>query len=453
MSETIKTTNPYNESVLNEYKIDDQKSVDQALIDSMTAFKDWKTVSSKEKASLLLKAAEVLESDISCAELITKEMGKPLKESKAEILKCALVCRHYAEIAQESLQDRVIDENSFVTYQPLGPILAVMPWNFPFWQVFRFLAPTLFAGNVALLKHASNVTGSALAIEEILLKAGFPKGVFKTLVLPSKDVESLIKDFRIRGVSFTGSTEVGRKIAAWSGESLKPSLLELGGNDAYLIHEDYDLKTALKVVVDGRFSNTGQSCIAAKRVFVPEDKKDEAVGLLKEILNSLKFGDPSDETTSLGTLAKREFKEELDSQVKKAIEHGAEYTLLKEAPRSSKAFLDCGLLTNINSKNPIKDEELFGPVLSLYTYKSVDEAIEVANSSSFGLGGAVFSNDLDWAKEVASTQLESGSVFINQKVSSNPLLPFGGIKNSGYGRELSNEALFAFVNVKSVSIK
>ena len=452
MSKSIKTTNPFNNETISEYEIFDKKKIEECLQLSIDSFKEWKDTSFEERSKLLTQASEILEKSDKYAKIISEEMGKPISESKAEVKKCAKVCRYYAEKAKSVLKDRHISEDSFVTYQPLGPILAVMPWNFPFWQAFRFLAPTLSAGNVALLKHASNVTGSALCIEEILLEAGFPKGVFQTLVVPSSEMEEIIKDFRVRGVSFTGSTEVGRKIGAWAGESLKPSILELGGNDPYIVCEDYDLTKALEVVVDGRFSNTGQSCIAAKRVFVHESKKEEAIKILKNILSDFKHGDPIDDETTLGTLAKAEFKKDLNDQIDKAKEYGARYEVLLEAPKDSYApFFDCGLLVDMDSKNPMSDEEIFGPVLSMYTYNNLEEAFKEANRSHFGLGGAVFSNDMKWAKEVGVRSIESGSVFINKKVASDPVLPFGGVKNSGYGRELSEDTLFEFVNVKSVS--
>jgi succinate-semialdehyde dehydrogenase/glutarate-semialdehyde dehydrogenase len=382
------------------------------------------------------------------------EMGKPLPQGKAEVEKCAIGCDHYARSAAEYLAvEEVATEarRSYVRYDPLGPVLAVMPWNFPLWQVFRFAAPALMAGNVGLLKHASNVTGCALAIEDVFTTAGAPAGAFQVLVVSSARVGEVIDAPQVRAVTLTGSTPAGRDVASRAGRALKKTVLELGGSDPYLVLEDADVESAAETCVTSRLINSGQSCIAAKRFLVVEPVRKRFEDLFVEKMRARKMGDPR-ESPDVGPLARRDLREGLHRQVTASVERGARLRLGGVVPPGPGAFYPPTVLTEVGKGMPAFDEETFGPVAAIVPVRDEDEAVRLANDSPFGLGSAVFTADLDRAERVAA-RLEAGNVFVNTLVQSDPRLPFGGVKESGYGRELSRHGIHEFVNAKTVYVK
>ncbi|PSP14288.1 MAG: NADP-dependent succinic semialdehyde dehydrogenase [Cyanobacteria bacterium SW_11_48_12] len=388
--------------------------------------------------------------------LITTEMGKPIKSAIAEIEKCAWVCRYYAEQAGEFLADvpaSTSARQSFVRYQPLGAILAVMPWNYPFWQVFRFVAPNLMAGNVGLLKHASNVPECALAIEEILRQAGFPEGTFQSLLIGSEQIETILADDRVQGATFTGSEPAGSSLAAAAGKHIKKTVLELGGSDPFIVLESADLEAAASTAVTARMLNSGQSCIAAKRFIVAEAIADEFQQRLVEKFQALKLGDPSQEDTEIGPLATPQILQDLERQVQATVEGGAKVLIGgKSNSDSAGNFYPPTILTDIPSGTPSDNEELFGPVALLYRVENIEEAIALANATPYGLGASAWTNQAP-ERDRLIKELEAGAVFINSLVKSDPRLPFGGIKHSGYGRELGYPGIHEFVNVKTVWIE
>ncbi|MDH3745937.1 MAG: NAD-dependent succinate-semialdehyde dehydrogenase, partial [Acidobacteriota bacterium] len=388
------------------------------------------------------------------------EMGKPVREGRAEVEKCARVCRFYAEQAAEFLAPQTIEtdaKTSFVTFEPLGPVLAVMPWNFPFWQVFRFIAPHLTAGNVGLLKHASNVPGCALAIEEVMREAGYPEGVFQTLLIGSRRVAGLIEDKRVRAVTLTGSTPAGRAVAAKAGECLKKTVLELGGSDPYVILADADLELAVNQCVTSRLINCGQSCIAAKRFIVTPENLEEFERRVVEAMVSKRVGDPLDASTDIGPMARSDLRDELHQQVVASVAAGARCLLGGEKPEGDGdgdgAYYPPTVLTDVRPGMAAYDDELFGPVAAILPAKSDKDAIRIANDSCFGLGAAVFTADLEKGVRIAARELEAGSCFVNAFVRSDPRLPFGGIKESGFGRELGSFGTYEFVNIKTVCVR
>jgi len=451
-----KSINPYNEKEIKSYPIQGKRKLKSIIKDADVTFQDWRNSSMDDRVKKMKKVGRTLSKNKQAyAELITLEMGKPISEAISEIEKCANVCEFYAEQAPKFLKNKAIKteaQKSFVTYQPIGVILAVMPWNFPFWQVLRFAAPTLMAGNTAILKHASNVSGCALKIQEIFEDAGFPKGAFTTVLTPSKNVESMIENPLIKAVSLTGSGPAGSAVAETAGKNLKKSLLELGGNDAYLVLEDADLKVALDKSVASRMVNAGQSCIGAKRIIVVESVYDEFLKMMKAELKKYKIGDPRKKATKTGPMARMDLRDEVHAQVKKSIDAGAELVLGGKIPKRKGAFYSVTLLSKVKSGMPAFDDEIFGPVVSLISAKDTEEAIAMANDSIFGLGAAIFSKDIKKAQRIAAERIEAGSVAINDFVRSNPKLPFGGVKQSGFGRELSKEGILEFVNVKTVVI-
>ncbi|WP_017258678.1 NAD-dependent succinate-semialdehyde dehydrogenase [Pedobacter arcticus] len=453
----IKSINPATDTLIQTYIELSKQEIQQKITATEKAWEKWRKVSYADKAALMLKLATVLKSKKEdLARVMTLEMGKPLKESIAELEKCASVCEYYAENTETFLKDKIVktDANkSYISYQPIGVILAVMPWNFPFWQVFRFLAPNLMAGNCGVLKHASNVSGCALLIEELVLEAGFPENVFSTLLVAGKNVNQIIEHPIIKAVTLTGSTEAGKKVAEKAGSVLKKCVLELGGSDAYLILEDADLEMAAEACVNARLINNGQSCIAAKRFIVIESVLEEFTQLLLTKIKAKKTGDPFDENTDLGPMANKQLRDDLHEQVRKSISLGAKCILGGEIPVGEGAFYPASILTNVKKGMPAFDEELFGPVAVIISADTIDEAINIANDSVFGLGGAVFTKDETKGNEIARNQLQAGSVFVNQGVKSDPRLPFGGIKQSGYGRELGLNGLLEFMNIKTISIK
>lgn len=404
-----------------------------------------------QNISILLKSRKE-----ELARLMALEMGKVMKEGIAEIEKCAWVCEYYAQNAESMLENETIEtqySRSFVSYQPLGTILAVMPWNFPFWQVFRFLAPTLMAGNTAVLKHASNVPGCAMAIEELFREAGFPENVFRTLLVGSKLVENVIRHPAIKAVSLTGSTPAGRSVAAIAGSELKKCVLELGGSDPYIILKDAELEKSAKICATGRLLNAGQSCIGAKRFIVVDEIYFEFLEYFTDEMNQVVFGDPFHPETTMGPLAKKDLRDELHQQVVNSVKSGAEIVLGGEIPNRKGAFYPPTILENVKPGMPAYDEELFGPVASVIRVKDEAEAIKVANDTEFGLGAAIFTRDLKKGENIAEKQLEAGCCFVNDFVKSDPRLPFGGVKTSGYGRELSVNGIKEFMNVKTVVVK
>ena len=453
----IKSLNPSDLQVIKTYNQMQPSEINKIIDLVDKAFEDWKSVPFNSRSKLMLKAADVLKKNKEeYSKLMTLEMGKPINQSRAEVEKCAWVCEYYAENAEKFLSDELITTDaskSFVTFQPLGVVLAVMPWNFPFWQVFRFAAPSLMAGNSGILKHASNVSGCALAIEEVFREAGFPKNLFKTILVPSSEMESVIKNEKIKAVTLTGSVPAGKSVAKTAGLVLKKTVMELGGSDPYVILEDADLEMAVETCVTARLINGGQSCIAAKRFIIVEKIYNEFEKLFVEKMKSKKMGDPFDESSDLGPQASVSLRDDLHKQVEKSIKLGAELLLGGKIPDSKGAYYSPTVLSNVKKGMPAFNDELFGPVAALIKVKDENEAISSANDSIFGLGAAVFTKDIKRGEKIAKEKLQAGCCFVNAFVKSDPRLPFGGIKESGYGRELSAFGIREFVNVKTVYIK
>ncbi len=453
---TINSINPVTGQLVNEYEELTPEAAADIVANVHAAFLDWRRTSFAERAALMRKAANVMRARASVlSRLMAVEMGKPVSAGEAEVKKCALACEFYAENAAGFLApENVATEatKSFAAFNPLGIVLAVMPWNYPFWQVFRFAAPGLMAGNVGVLKHASNVPGCALAIEDIFRDAGFPSNVFRTLLIGSSKVDALIENPLVRAVTLTGSGPAGRKVAAKAGAMLKKTVLELGGSDAYLVLEDADIVLAAAACAKGRLVNSGQSCIAAKRFVVVESVRDEFEKLFVQRMAEAKMGDPLDQTTEYGPIARHDLRDELHRQVEKSIASGARLLLGGKIPQEAGAYYPPTVLTDVRKGMPAYDEELFGPVASIIAVRDEAEAIATANASVFGLGGGVFTRDLTRGERIAADALESGAASVNQTVVSDPRLPFGGIKESGYGRELSKFGIREFVNIKAVSI-
>jgi succinate-semialdehyde dehydrogenase/glutarate-semialdehyde dehydrogenase len=443
--ETIKTFDSLSESQINE-KL--QRAAD--------TFRAYRSTTFDDRERWMLSAAEILESEKhNFARLMTTEMGKPIKGAVGEAEKCAWVCRYYAETAKHHLADKLIETNasrSYVRFQPLGPVLAVMPWNFPFWQVFRFAAPALMAGNVGLLKHASNVPQCALAIEDILRRAGFPNGAFQTLLVGSDAVKRILTDSRVVAATLTGSEPAGRSVASIAGKEIKKTVLELGGSDPFIVMPSARLEEVVTTAVKARTINNGQSCIAAKRFIVGADIYDEFERRFVEQMKALRVGDPLDEATEIGPLATEQILKDVDEQVKTSVAAGA--LILTGGKKLDRAgnYYEPTVLVNIPPNSPASCEEIFGPVAMLFRVNNIDEAIDLANATTFGLGAAAWTSEQN-EQERFSDELEAGSVFINGMVASDPRLPFGGIKNSGYGRELGEFGIREFVNVKTVWVK
>ncbi|MEH1838589.1 MAG: NAD-dependent succinate-semialdehyde dehydrogenase [Nostoc sp.] len=444
--ETLKTFEPLNDTEI------------AAKLDlAAQTFEQYRRTNFSERSQWLQKAADILEQDkAEFAKLMTLEMGKPFKAAIAEVEKCALVCRYYAEHAPDFLADASVktDANqSFVRYQPMGAILAVMPWNFPFWQVFRFAAPALMAGNVGLLKHASNVPQCALAIEDIIRRADFPEGAFQTLLIGAAKVADLMADDRIKAATLTGSEPAGASLAVAAGKQIKKTVLELGGSDPFIVLESADLETAVVTATTARMLNNGQSCIAAKRFIVAEAIADKFEKLLLEKFEALKVGDPMQPDTDLGPLATPGILQDLDQQVQNAISSGGK-VLIGGHPLSNRPgnFYPPTIIIDIPPEAPIAKEEFFGPVALLFRVPDIDAAIKLANDSPFGLGASAWTTNNQESDRLVE-EIEAGAVFINSMVKSDPRLPFGGIKRSGYGRELSIQGIHEFVNVKTVWVK
>jgi succinate-semialdehyde dehydrogenase/glutarate-semialdehyde dehydrogenase len=453
----MEVINPATGEPVKTYDTLTKEELGPAIRASHEAFLSWRNISFAERAQLMRKAAKVLREDADkYAKLMAVEMGKPVRDGRAEANKCAWVCDYYAENAQIFLKPERVQTDatrSFVSYQPLGVVLAVMPWNFPFWQVFRFAAPALMAGNAGVLKHASNVPGCALAIEEVFLKAGFPKNIFSTLLIGSSLVNEVIENPLVMAVTLTGSTPAGRAVASKAGEMLKKTVLELGGSDPYVILGDADLETTVNTCVYSRLINAGQSCIAAKRFIVVESIKEEFEQLYLQKMQVVKMGDPMEETVVVGPQARHDLRDELHRQVEESIKKGAKCLLGGEIPAGKGAFYPPTILINVKKGMPAYDEELFGPVAAIIPVKDEAEAIAAANDSVFGLGSAIFTRDIEKGTKLAEKELQAGSSFVNTFVRSDPRLPFGGIKESGYGRELSHFGIREFVNIKTIFVK
>jgi succinate-semialdehyde dehydrogenase/glutarate-semialdehyde dehydrogenase len=452
---TIRNSNPATGQPLAELAGHDPHEVERRLVRAVAAFERHRRSPFDARAERLLRAATILEGEKQrWGELMTREMGKPIAAAVSEAEKCAWACRHYAEYGAAMLADesRSTDARaSFVRYQPIGPILAVMPWNFPFWQVFRFAAPALCAGNVGLLKHASNVPQCALAIEEILNRAGFDQGEFQALLVPSETVAGIIADPRIRAVTLTGSEGAGSQVGAAAGRALKKSVLELGGSDPFIVMPSADLEKAAATAVTARVINNGQSCIAAKRFIVHERVFDAFAERLVRGLEALVVGDPLDPNTQLGPLATERIREELAEQVQRTVAMGARVLTGGHSLDRPGWYYAPTALTDVPPGSPAFQDELFGPVASLFPARDSNHAVELANATRFGLGASAWTRDPDEQRQFIA-ELEAGLVFINSMVASDPRLPFGGVKASGYGRELDTVGIREFVNIKSVSI-
>jgi succinate-semialdehyde dehydrogenase/glutarate-semialdehyde dehydrogenase len=451
----IATINPATAQTLRTFDALTTAEIDLKIERAAAAFQTYRRTPLAERASAMLRAAEILDTEQAAfGRVMTIEMGKVLKAAGEEAAKCAWGCRFYAENAARLLADEPVKSTateSYVRYQPLGPILAVMPWNFPFWQVFRFAAPALMAGNVVLLKHASNVPQCALLIEEILRRAGFPDGAFQTLLIGSDQVERILGDPRVAGVSLTGSEGAGRQIAGAAGKHIKKAVLELGGSDPFIVMPSADLAAAIETGVKARVVNNGQSCIAAKRFIIAEAVADAFERGFTQKMQALKVGDPLDPATEVGPLATRDVLTDLHDQVHRTVAAGARLLTGGEPLDRPGHYYPPTVLTNIPRDSPARSEEFFGPVASLFRVRDMDEAIRLANETQFGLGSSVWTNDAAERARFAD-DIEAGQVFVNGMVVSDPRLPFGGIKHSGFGRELGAYGIREFVNVKTVWI-
>jgi len=452
---TVRTINPVNNKIIKEYSLETWEEVGGKLKQANVAFHQWKRQSYAQRAAFFMEVANILrENRKDYARQITLEMGKPIQQSIAEVEKCALICEFYAKNGADFLANESIEtefSQSYVTYQPLGTVLQVMPWNFPFWQVFRFAAPALMAGNVTILKHAPNVLGCGELIDEIFNKAGFPKGVFQHLIIDNDLVEDILAEETVQGVALTGSVLAGKAVGALAGENLMECVLELGGSDPFIVLKDADLPNAAKIAIHSRMHNSGQTCISAKRFIVEESVAGEFKELLKKEMDALVIGDPMEEKTKISVLARTDLAEKLQKQVDQSIELGAVVEFSGGHKKGTNCFYPM-LLSNIQKGMPAYEEELFGPVGTFFVVKNSTEAIALANDSIFGLAATVWSENESDAIAVAQ-QLEVGAVAINKLMSSDPRIPFGGIKQSGVGRELGREGILGFVNKKSVVVK
>ncbi|EAZ90192.1 NAD-dependent succinate-semialdehyde dehydrogenase [Crocosphaera chwakensis] len=453
----IATVNPATGETVKIFEPTTADEIEVKLALAETTFRQYRKISLEQRSQWLKAAADILERDQrKLGETMTLEMGKPIKSAIAEAKKCALVCRYYADNAAEFLKDveaQTDASRSFVRYQPLGVILAVMPWNFPLWQVFRFAAPALMAGNVGILKHASNVPQCALAVEAILAEAGFPAGCFQTLLIGASQVESIINDPRVKAATLTGSESAGASLASAAGKQIKKTVLELGGSDPFIVLESADIEAAATTAVTARMLNNGQSCIAAKRFILAESIADQFQSLLVEKFKALKVGDPMNEDTDIGPLANASMLLELNQQVQETVTKGGTILLGGQviSDRPGYFYLPT-ILTDIPADSPGYYDEFFGPVALLFRVKDIDQAIELANDTIFGLGASAWTNE-PAEQDRLIEDIEAGCVFINGMVKSDPRLPFGGIKRSGYGRELSIEGMQEFLNIKTVWIK
>ena len=448
--------NPADGSILRAYEEDGAAEVAGKINAAHEAFLNWRKTSFPQRVEKLRNAAQILTGKKEeYAVLMATEMGKPMRDGRAEVEKCAWVCDYYADNALTALQPEVIETDarrSYITFTPLGVVLAIMPWNYPFWQVFRFAAPALMAGNAAVLKHASNVPGCSLAIEDVFRTAGFPADLFRSILLSSKNANGLIAQANIQAVTLTGSLPAGRTVAAEAGKSVKKAILELGGSDPCLILEDADLEKTVETCVASRLLNSGQSCIAAKRFVVVESVRNRFEDMLVAQMQQKQMGNPLEEGTEIGPQARAELRDDLHRQVVQSIEKGGRCLLGGRIPAGKGAYYPATVLSHVQKGMPAYDEETFGPVAAVIAVKDEAEAIRTANDSPFGLGAAVFTADISRGERIAADELDAGNCFVNAFVKSDPRLPFGGIKQSGYGRELSHFGIKEFVNIKTVYV-
>lgn len=451
------TINPTTEKVIRNFIEDSDDVIDKKIQLSFHEFIEWSNLTIGDRSKLFLNLSEILFSEKQrLSELITIEMGKPIYQSVSEIEKCIWVSKYFAENSAKFLEDIQINteySQSFVSFQPLGVVLAIMPWNFPFWQVFRFAVPTLMAGNTAVLKHSRNTMGCAEEIQNLFERAGFPKGTLVNLVIGSDKAKNVIEDKRISAVTLTGSTQSGREVAKISGYNIKKTVLELGGSDPYIILKDADLKQTVKMCVTSRLINNGQSCISAKKFIVEEDIYNEFIMMFVDEMKKQVIGNPLDETTTVGPLARKDLQLELALQVQRSIDKGCKLLLGGKITNTQGFFYPPTILTNVTPGHSVFDEETFGPVAAVVRAKDENDAIMLANTSNYALGAAIFTSDVEKGKQIAKNKLQAGSCFVNDFVKSDPRLPFGGIKDSGYGRELSVFGIREFVNIKTVCVK
>ncbi len=457
MSQQITSINPATGKEIASYEIYDEKKVENSLKTARKIFEEWRQLPFSKRAVVLKNIAkEIRKEKHRLVKLAVLEMGKPIQQGYYEVEKCAATLEFYATNGAKFLANEIVKTDarkSYVSYQPMGVVLAIMPWNFPYWQVFRAFAPTVMAGNVMILKHASNVSGCALAIEKIILKGGAPKGLLQTLLIPSSRVEKLIDDPRIAAVTLTGSTAAGSKVAEAAGRNLKKQVLELGGSDAYVILEDADMDIAVEIAVRGRLVNSGQSCIAAKRFVVVKSVYKEFEKRFTEQMKKATWGDPMDEKSRIGPMARTDLRDQLHEQVLKSIEKGAKLLCGGFIPDGPGAYYPPTVLTKVKKGMPAYDDELFGPVAAIIEAKDEKDAMRIANDSIYGLGGGIISKNRARAEKLAAEELQAGSCFVNDFVHSDPHLPFGGTKQSGYGRELGSFGIHEFVNIKTVYVK
>jgi succinate-semialdehyde dehydrogenase/glutarate-semialdehyde dehydrogenase len=453
----IKSVNPETGRTISTYEEASDEELFLIVHRAHEAFGKWRRRPVSERVPLLSRVADLLETEQDrWAALMAEEMGKPIGQGRSEVRKCGWVCRYYQEQGESFLAPEDVDTEtgrSFVVFEPLGIVLSIMPWNFPFWQVFRSAVPSLAAGNVVLLKHSGTVPGCALAIQELFRRAGFPEGVFSSLLMESARVHVVLSHPLVRAVTLTGSVKAGVHVAGRAGAEVKKCVMELGGSDPYLVLEDADLEQTVEVCAESRLINSGQSCIAAKRFIVVEPLYEPFIELMIEKMREKKVGSPLDEDTDVGPLARLDLRDELHEQVSKSIEHGARCLLGGKVPDGKGFYYPPTVLADVATGMPAFEEELFGPVASVILARNEREAVELANNSSFGLGAGVFTRDRERGKRIATKELEAGSCFVNSAVRSDPRLPFGGVKQSGFGRELSRYGIREFVNVKSIHVE
>lgn len=452
----IQTINPMTEEIVHQYPVLNKDQVNQKIQQAYTRFQSWRKTTIAERSDLMMNIATCLrQRQTEFAILMATEMGKPITAGKAEIEKCAWVCEHYAQHAASYLTPQWIKtemKKSMVCYEPLGVVFAIMPWNFPFWQVFRFAAPNIMAGNVALLKHAPITTGTGNAIMALFIEAGFPEHVFQHVVIDNEMAAYVIEHKQVVGVTLTGSERAGKVVASHAANHLKKTVLELGGSDPYIVLADADLDLAARNIVTSRLNNTGQTCIAAKRIIVVREVAEPLAEKIMTLINEYPMGDPLDPKTKLGPMARADLRDSLHQQVMDSLAAGAVLRLGGVIPDKPGYYYPPTLLTEVHAGMPAFDDELFGPVFVMISAQDETDAISLANQTRFGLGAAIFTSDLERGEYLAMHEIEAGTCFVNSMVVSDPRLPFGGIKHSGYGRELSKEGFLEFMNVKTVGI-
>jgi succinate-semialdehyde dehydrogenase/glutarate-semialdehyde dehydrogenase len=453
---SIQSINPFTNEVIKQFDEASDQEIKEALKEAEQAYQEWKEATFRERAEVVQKAADIMEDDIEhYAYLMTLEMGKVKREAHAEIKKSAACLRYYAENAENFLKNEplpVEEGEAYIAYDPIGPVLAIMPWNFPFWQVIRFAAPNLMAGNVGILKHASSVPQVSMAIEEIFLKAGAPANVFKSLLVGSGKVNKMIDHPSVKAVTLTGSEGAGSKVGERAGKNIKKTVLELGGSDPFVVLDDADLELAAEMAVKSRLINFGQSCIAAKRFIIVKKVYNDFMERFRAKMEAIKIGDPTDDDVDYGPMAREDLAQQLLEQVQTAIKKGAKAVLGGDRPKIEGAFFNPTILTEVKPSNPVYEQELFGPVAMVFNVKNEKEAIRMANNHRYGLGGSVWTQDRDRGAYVAR-QINSGAVYVNKMMASDPAVPFGGVKKSGYGRELSYTGIREFMNQKTVWVQ